>query len=278
MFKHLNNFINEILSNTTNGKIRKVVPIEHSDKKDIIPLSEMEALEIFEYYFSETIQYALMFGRIYGEPSESDLLDENELGSKEFKRALKELQAQDTPILLYWKNRVAIKTNWDMLAKYWDNFFYYPEDAIIYVDETHIYFYNEMILKKFNEVEPKVQSKVSVFEFLEEVQEQRKQKIVALEALLEGIPIELQEDFYYLFYLISKGGKTIQNIALCKEYMQYYRTLLWSNTAEVMSIVNPYNHNCLLKMMNDLKEENKLFDKPLQEDFYEILKKLSNNS
>ena len=92
--------------------------------------------------------------------------------SDAYKGILRSLHSDETPILIYWNSHVALETTWGMFTKYWNNFFYYPEDAIIYVNQVEVYFYNEMMLKKINKL--KSVSGESIFDCLQKLKESNK--------------------------------------------------------------------------------------------------------
>lgn len=278
MSENWNRFIDEILSNIDNGDTRRVAPIDNNDIKSIVQLDAMEALILWNTYFSETVKYALLFEHTYGKPVMTTIFDESETDpdslSDTYKGILRLLHLDETPILIYWNSHVAIKTTWGMFIKYWNNFFYYPEDAIIYVNQDQVYFYNEMMLKKINKSKLKNVSGESIFDCLQKLENNKTKKSKALDCLLEEIPSDLHDDLYFLFHIISEGFKAIGNDDHLKEYMEYCRSLFWSNTTELVSVCKSYSEKSLQYIKKDLDEKGKIFDKPSVEKYYEMLKKI----
>ena len=255
-----NRFINEKLTN-----------IDNDDMKNIIPLGEMDSLILGNIYFSETIKYALLIERTYEEPVMTSIFDESEIDSDTLKGILKSMYPNETPILIYWSIRFAIKTTWGMFIKYWDDFFYSAgDDAIIYVNQDEVYFYNEMILKKINKL--KSQSEESIFDYLQKLEDNNIKKLNAIDCLFEGVSSDLQDDLYFLFQTISEGFRAIDNDEICKEYMEHCHSLIWSNTANIITTCKPYNEKSLQYLSEHL-DDNKAFDKSLVDKFYEFLKK-----
>lgn len=266
-----NMFINEMLMNKDNGNMRSVEPFEADDKKDIIPLSRSEALIIWSRYFSDTIKYALLFEHTYGEPVETSIFDENMVDLNTLKKILRTLHDENTPILIYWNENIAIQTTWKMLTKYWNNFFYYPEDAIIFVNQEQVYFYNEMMLKKTNKLRFKSVPKEQAFKCLQNLKEDRIKKAIQIDSLFDGVSPDLHEDLYHLFHIISEGFKTIDNEEISKKYMNYCMRLFASKTEKIILTCNPYNINSekyLLKILDDNCGESK------ENEFYGLLKEL----
>ena len=271
----LSSFVNEILTNTDGDQVRSVEPIDNDDKKSIIPLRTTESLILWNRYFSETIKYALQFERTYGEPVETPVFDESKIDSTVLKQTLKSMHTDETPILIYWNSRVALKTTWGMFVKYWDNFFYYPEDAIIYVNHDQVYFYNEMILKKIDKSKLQNISGESIFEYLKRLEVKKALKSNALDSLLKGFSTDLQDGLYSLFDKISEGLRVIEEDEVRREYMEYLIGVIWSNTEKIVLMCKPYNEKSLRDFIKILDENKKVFGKSSAEKFYELLKKLA---
>lgn len=274
MSNNWSNFINEILLNIDNDKPRSIRPIKNSDKKEIITLNETDALILWKLFFPETAKYALLFERTYGEPIELPIFEENEVSLDERKQILGSMHKAETPILIYWNHRIALKTNWGMLIKYWDNFFYYPEDAIIFVDQNHIYFYNEMILKKLTKLELKNASDESVFDCLQQLEDSVVKKCKQIDCLFECVPNNLQDNLYRLFHIISEGFKVIEDETILNEYMEYCLANWWSSTEKVVLASKPYNKESLQNFIKEIEGRKKVPDTSLGH-FYEILKKIA---
>lgn len=100
----MNKYLNEILSNTDNNKVRSIKSIDSDDKKNILPLNEIEALILWNHYFSENVKYALLFERTYGAPIETPIFDESKIDSIELKETLRGIHRDETPILIYWNS------------------------------------------------------------------------------------------------------------------------------------------------------------------------------
>ena len=170
MLNNWNKFINEILANTDNDQMRSVKPIDSDDKKNIVQLDETTALKLWDIYFSETVKNALLYEHTYDEPIMTTIFDESKTDpdnlSDTYKGILRSLHSDEAPILIYWNSNVALKTTWGMFSKYWNNFFYYPEDAIIYLNQDEVYFYNEMMFKKIDKSKLKSMPGESMFECL----------------------------------------------------------------------------------------------------------------
>lgn len=269
-----NKFLDEILTNLDNDHMRSVMPIENDDKSCIIELTVTEALILWNIYFSETVKYALQFERTYGDSIEILIFDESEIDSETLKGMLSSMHTDETPILIYWNRCVAIKTTWGMFVKYWDNFFYYPEDAIIYVNQDQVYFYNEMILKKINKLKLKSISGESIFDCLQKLKDSDVKKAKQIDCLLEGIPSDFQEYLYYLFHIISEGFQVIESDEIRNEYMEYCLGKILSNTEKIVLASKPYSEKSLQDFIKYLDDKKKVSIEPSQEKFYEMLKKI----
>ena len=272
MLSSWDKFIPEILMNLESGKPRNTAPIDGNDiTHNIVPLTRMDALILWELYFPESVKYALLYERTYGEPRETLLLDESETNHQELKETLKSMHAANSKILIYWNNYIALKTTWDMLIKYWDNFFYYPEDAIIYLDQKHIYFYNEMTLKKLNNLHH--MQNESIYKCLEKLNKKKKTK-QQQRCLQDGISSDFQEELFYLFNIICDGLRAIDNDEIRKAYLEYCVSIAHSKTEKIVLASKPYNHESLQHYMQSVRENKESEIKLSADKFYDILDRI----
>ena len=238
----MSDFYNSIIN-------EKIENIDNDDIGNIIPLGEMESSILWNIYFCETIKYALLFERTYEEPIMTQIFDESEIGSDTLKGVLKSMYSDETPILIYWHIRFAIKTTWGMFIKYWDDFLYSAgDDAIIYVNQDEVYLYTDMILRKINKL--KNQSEESIFDYLQKLEDNNIKKQTAFNCLFEGVPNDLHDDLYYLFQTISEGFRAIENDDIRKEYMKHCSSLMWSNTTDIIATSKPYDERALPTNIN----------------------------
>lgn len=268
-----NTFVDEILNNTDNGQRRSVEPIKDEDKNNIEPLEATDALLLWERCFPEDVKYALMFEYSYGEPKEISLFDESEIDPASRSAILDFEHAPDTPILIYWNRRTAVKTNWGMLIKYWDNFFYYPENAVIYAEPDHYYFYDEMILKKWRD--QKGVDEEGAFDCFSKLKDGEAKRAYLSETLLKDFSCELQNELYELFLTISDGFRAMKGEDIRKEYMRFCLAEAWAYTQKILLACKPYSKSSLQCFKQELREggEN-ILQKTLSEQFSAILKKL----
>lgn len=267
------NFINQIFENIDDNGRRNIKPISENDKKNILPLSKTDALILWDRYFPEKAKYALLFERTYGDEDEVPIFFENKVNPHKRREILNSLNNVDTQILIYWNNRVAVKTSWEILVRWWDNFFYYPEDALIYVNENNIYFYNDMILKKLKGNSEK-ETQESVFMYLERLKDDGEKSLIQINSLLDGIPDDSRGEVYYLLYLICNNIKTIGNDEIRNDYIKYCREFAWSNAVDILLTEKPYNNKSLSAVKENLNTHKKISDKPSDERYYDIIRKI----
>lgn len=272
MLSNWDKFIPDILMNLEDGKARNIAPIDDSDiAYHIVPLNRMDALILWNRYFPESVKYALLYERTYGEPKETVLFDESQTNPQEIREILKSMHADNAEILIYWNRQVALKTTWKMLIKYWDNFFYYPEDAIIYLDSKHIYFYNEMTLKKLNDL--KLMQYESIFAYLQKLNTKSKTGF-QIRCLKEGISRELQEDLFNLFNTICEGLRAIDDDEKRKAYLEYCINDARSKTEKVVLVSKPYNKESLQQCVQNFRENRDKEIKSSVDKFYDLLDRL----
>ena len=267
------NFINQIFENIDDNGRRNIKPISENDKKNILPLSKTDSLILWDRYFPEKAKYALLFERTYGDEDEVPIFFENKVNPHKRREILNSLNNVDTQILIYWNNRVAVKTSWEILVRWWDNFFYYPEDALIYVNENNIYFYNDMILKKLKGNSEK-ETQESVFMYLERLKDEGEKNLMQINSLFDGIPDDSRGEVYYLLYLICNNIKTIGNDEIRNDYIKYCREFAWSNAVDIILTEKPYNNKSLMAVKENLNTHKKISDKPSDERYYDIIRKI----
>lgn len=274
------NFLNEILLNVDNKQPRDINAIENTDKKEITILNETDALILWDLFFPETAKFALLFERTYGEPTEVSIFKENEVSLDERKQKLSSMHKAETPVLIYWNNHTALKTNWSLFIKYWDNFFYYPEDAIIFVDQNNIYFYNEMIFKRLTKTDLKGTLKGSIFNCLQQLENKKIRQSIQMKCLFDGVSKNLQDKLYRLFYMLSEGVKVIKDNTTLNEYMEYCLAKCWMSTEKIVLASKPYNKECLQNFLKETEDKRKeIEDKRNSSNlslrqFYNILEKI----
>ncbi len=262
--------IDEILTNTYNDQLRDITPISNDDKQNIVQLDEMEALMLWNTYFSETAKYALRFERTYGEPIMTEIFDESDINADMLRKTLKSMYSNETPILIYWSMNMAIKTTWGMFIKYWDNFFYSAGDeAIIYVNPKDIYIYTDMIVRKINELKPV--SEVSAFDYLKKLGDEKEKKLYAFENLFNGISNDLQSDLYLIFHQMCDGLRVLENEELRKEYLEYYKGKIISNTTNAILVCKPYSEESKKDYYKFLEDS---WNKSQEDKFLGLLKKI----
>lgn len=264
------NFINEILLNIDNGKPRNIAPVAREDKEKIHILNETDALILWENFIPESAKYALRFERTYGEPIERTVFDENAVGTDERKDILSSMHECDVPILIYWNNHIALKTDWKTFTEYWENFFYYPEDAIVFIDRDHIYFYNEMEFKILTELKSDGISGGSPFDFMQRFEDGKERKNEQIDCLFKNIPEHIRDDLYRLFYIMSEGFKVVGDEKVLKEYMEYSLANWGAKTEKLMLASKPYKKECP-PSLNELKSD----PETLEERFNAILRKIT---
>lgn len=266
-------FIDDILQNLDDGCPRDVDPIEEHDKKMVTFLNETDAMILWQRFMPECAKYALLFERTYGESTEIPLFDESEANAEERNKFLSSLHANEIPVLIYWNSHTALKTNWGMFVRYWDNFFYYPEDAIVFVDNDHIYFYNDMVLKRLSSKTGDVSDK-SAFECLAKLQDGKTRESIQMSTLLDRIPQDLQDDLYRLFSLLSESFRVIDDKSVGREYMDHCLANCWEFTQEIILASRPYSEESLRCFMRDIQKKGELSD-GAKADFYNIVRKIA---
>ena len=275
MSKCWNEFLNNILINSDDGSIRRVAPIDNNDKRNIVLLGAMEALVLWDIYFSDTVKYALLFEHTYDEPVMIPIFDESESDPENladtYKEILRSMHLDETPILIYWNSCTALNTTWGMFVKYWNNFFYYPEDAVIYVNQDQVYFYNEMILKKIDKSKLKEVSGDSIFNCLQKLKNDETKKAKALDSLFDGISSDTHFELYSLFHGLSEGLRAIKNDDNRKEYMEYCHGAI--NSTNLIITDKSYSKESLQYLKTSNYFTKKQFVKT-GEKIYELLKKI----
>ena len=260
-----------MLENYDRIRDKYLANVDKNDMKSIMPLGVMDSFILADKYFSETVEHALLIERTYGEPIMTQIFDESEINSDTLKGILRSMHPDETPVLVYWGLRLAIKTTWGMTIKYWDDFFY--DIAIIYVNQDLIYLYDEnAIFKKINKL--KSISGESIFDCLQKLEDNKVKKLNALDCLLETVPGDLHDNLYALFHTISEGFKAIENDEIRKGYMKYCSKLFWSNATELVMVCKPYSEKSLKYLSKDFIANKKIFDKPSVDEYYELLKNI----
>ena len=276
MANYWKNFINDILLNLDDDCSRDVEPIEDRDKKMITALNEIDAIILWHRFMPDSAKYALLFERTYGESAELPLFDESEANADERNKSLYALHANEVPVLIYWNSHTALKTNWGMFVRYWDNFFYYPEDAIVFVDKDHIYFYNDMVLKRLASEKENVSDK-SVFECLAELRDKKTRESIQMNTLLDRIPQDFQEDLYRLFFLLSESFRVIDDKSIGREYMDYCLANGQFCTQKIILASRPYSKKSLQGFVKEIEKKDDFLDCAIT-DYYNILRKLAESN
>ena len=268
------NFIDEMLLNCDQGKPRDIGPVEDRDKQAILPLKETDALVLWELFLPERAKLALLFERTYGPPAETVVLEEDRVSAQERKKILDALHKAETPVLVYWNRHIALKTDWGRFVKYWDNFFYYPEDAIVFVDRNNVYFYNEMTLKRLTMPVPNDFSDESVFDCLEWLKDKEEKRALQMNCLLAGVPDHLQDGLYRLLHTMSVAFKVIKEPSAAREYMKFCLAEWCARTEKIVLAAKPYSRESLRQLLKEAEEGKNAFDAPSAA-FYEILQKIA---
>lgn len=243
--------------------------IKKEDLDKIIPLSKMDSLLFCDNYFSDTIKHATLIGRSYGEPIMSLIFDESELEECDLKKLLKSMYSDDTEIYFFWNIYSSVKTNWGLLEKYWDNFSYYGDDSIIYVNQNDVYLYTDMTLKKINQFD--IISSISSNNNLYDLGDETERRKLALENLFKGFSENNQDELYLIFHSISEGLRTLEcKNSLSEDYIEYYKSITRSLLIDISIICKPYNTNCL-NDLTDLLERSAVFMNQDIDKFYNSL-------
>ena len=221
----------------------KFADIDNADITNIEVLSVMDSLTLQNIYFPEIVKYALMHNRTYEEPIMTQIFDEHKIDSNTIKGILKSMYSDETQVFLFYRTNEAFKTTWGILSKYWDEFFYSPEEAVIYVNEDNIYYNAGMELIKINNLES--MSEESIFDCCEKFNDSNTHQARAFLGLFGRIPSDLHDVLYMFFNRTSEVLKILNNNEIRNNYMHYCNELFRTISTSVYFVSKSYNKDTL---------------------------------
>jgi len=247
-----------------NNKINK------NDMKDIIPLSEMDALLFGDYYFSDTVKYATLVERSYGEPIMTHIFDESEIEINEMNDILRSMHSAEATVFFFWDIGSAVKTKWSLLIKYWNNFCWSGDDAIIYIDQNSVYLYTDMILRKINII--KKAPITTSDDFLQALGDSRARRTLSLEGLIKDFPDETQNRLYRIFHTISESAKTTNDLNdFPDKYLEYIFNTVHLIRVNLICVCKPYSSDSIKDIDGFLSREIESIES-MSNDFFDLLK------
>ena len=217
--------------------------VAEDEMKYIVPLSEMDSLLFVDEYFSDTIKYATVLERSYGEPIMSHIFDEGEIDAVRISEILRALHPDNTTVYFFWDIHSAVKTNWNVLVKYWDNFCWSGDDAIIFINPKEVYLYSDMILRKINRT--KEITKPTSDDFLLSLGDIQERRVLSLESLIKGFPKDAQARLFSTFHTISETASLLTDNTeyLPKEYIELVFKIVHLIKVYMITALKPYSPN-----------------------------------
>jgi len=244
--------------------------IDITDLNNIIPLSKIDSLLFGDCFFSDTIRYATLIGRSYGEPIMSKILDESEIDASSMKIILESMYPVDTIIYFFWDINSSVKTTWGLLTKYWDNFCYSGDDSIIYVNLNEVYLYTDMILRRINQTKNDIHTLSN--SSLQALGNEEERKALAILKLIEGFSDDIQEEIYTIFHAISESIRTFdKSDELRIEYIARYKHIINLLMKDTLIVCRPYDSNSQ-RSLSDFLSHSSEMNKVLVDSFFDLLR------